>query len=195
MTRVPSLVRSVVVTTPPTDEPIELADAKLHLKVEVDDDDSLIQLQITAARQHIETECELALMPQKWTEYRSTFPPVIELRGGVVQSIVAVKYVDSSGDTQTLDESAYQADLTTRPATIRPAFGQSWPACRPQPASVSVEYSAGYQDADAVPGALKAALLLVLGDLYANRSGQAGTQIFQNATVDLLLRPWRRVLP
>lgn len=47
-----------------------------------------------------------------------------------------------------------------------------------------------------LPGPLRAAVLLLLGDLYANREAVvAGTQLAENPTLDRLMFPYRRVLP
>lgn len=47
-----------------------------------------------------------------------------------------------------------------------------------------------------LPGPLRAAVLLLLGDLYANREASiTGTIPVENPTVDRLMFPYRRVLP
>ena len=47
-----------------------------------------------------------------------------------------------------------------------------------------------------LPGPLRAAVLLLLGDLYANREAVvAGTQLAENPTLERLMFPYRRVLP
>lgn len=47
-----------------------------------------------------------------------------------------------------------------------------------------------------LPGPLRAAVLLLLGDLYANREAVvAGSQLAENPTLDRLMFPYRRVLP
>lgn len=47
-----------------------------------------------------------------------------------------------------------------------------------------------------LPGPLRAAVLLLLGDLYSNREAVvAGAQLAENPTLDRLMFPYRRVLP
>ncbi len=58
----------LILVVPPSDEPIELNDAKTHLRVDVDFtlDDSYINLLITFARQQVETIMRRALLTQQW---------------------------------------------------------------------------------------------------------------------------------
>lgn len=195
------------VTTPPTDEPITLDEAKLHLRVSDTTDDTLITTLIQAAREHVEDVCERALMPQTWTERRLYFPPTptlmpqawterlspyvgaIKLRGGRVTAITSITYTDSAGTVQTLDPATYVTDFTTEPATILPV--DEWPDCA---TDVVVPYQVGYADAASVPAAIKAAMMLIIGNLYANREG-AGQAISENPTVARLLLPYKRVMP
>jgi len=184
------------VVTAPTEEPISLEDAKTHLRAdETDDEDTLIEAYIQAAREHVERVCERALMPQVWQESRNCFAPMIELRGGVITAVQAITYVDGDGITQTLAEAAYQADLVGRPPAVYPAFGTTWPETRRQPGAVAVRYALGYASAADVPAALRAAMLLIIGDLYSNRAAQSGSEIYANVTVQRLLVPWTRIRP
>ncbi len=52
--------------TPPTGEPVTLAEAKAHLRLETAEDDPYVQALITAARLHIEEYCWRGLLQQKW---------------------------------------------------------------------------------------------------------------------------------
>lgn len=184
------------VTTPPSDEPVTLTEAKLHLRADSDTaDDTLITALIQAAREHVEAVCERALMPQTWTERRFGFPDVLTLRGGAVSAVVSVKYVDADGAQQTLDPTTYLADLTTEPATVSPVYGTQWPVARQQVGAVSVEYTVGYADAASVPAALKAAILLIVGDLYANREAKVDAKMIENRAVSRLLFPYKRIAP
>jgi uncharacterized phiE125 gp8 family phage protein len=199
------------VTTPPADEPVALDEAKLHLRVDVTDDDTLIGSLIQAARQHVEAVCERALMPQVWTERRSAFPALpchlrplraptldqltILLAGGVVRAIDSVKYVDTTGTLQTVDPATYVADLTAEPAQLAPLTPTQWPVAREQPGAVQIQYQVGYADAASVPAALRAAVLLLVGDMYANREAFAAQPMIENPALNRLLDPYKRVQP
>jgi hypothetical protein len=58
----------------PASEPVSLADAKNHLRVDVTDDDVLIGGLITAARVAAENICRRAFVTQSWTLFLDTFP-------------------------------------------------------------------------------------------------------------------------
>ena len=55
-----------VLVTAPAAEPLTLAEAKLHLRVDDTADDALIGALITAARQHAEHDTRRALVTQTW---------------------------------------------------------------------------------------------------------------------------------
>lgn len=60
--------------TGPIEEPVTLAEAKLHLRVDDNFDDSLIDMLITSARLHAENVCRRAFVTQKWELYLDAFP-------------------------------------------------------------------------------------------------------------------------
>lgn len=60
--------------TPPSVEPVTLAEAKLHARIEIDDDDTLVTSLIIAARRYCETVLRSALITQTWTLYLDGFP-------------------------------------------------------------------------------------------------------------------------
>lgn len=57
---------------------------------------------------------------------------------------------------------------------------------------LNADYDDLATDPDA-PAPIKAAVLLAVGDLYANREGQADRQLFSNPTYERLLAPYRVV--
>ncbi|HNL98397.1 MAG TPA: head-tail connector protein [Accumulibacter sp.] len=172
--------------SPPATEPITLAEAKAHLRVDLTDDDALITALIVAARQYAESETGRSLITQSWRLVLDGFPggsgpgtagPIPSLLPGnailldqaPVQSITSIQYLDTGGAWQTLPETEWVAELQSAPARITPAFGKTWPAALPQIGSVKVEFVAGYGEDAAVPQGIKIWMLLRLGALYENR--------------------------
>ena len=58
----------------PAVEPVTLAEAKLHLRVDIADDDPLITTLIGAARVAAENICRRAFVTQQWTLFMDAFP-------------------------------------------------------------------------------------------------------------------------
>lgn len=184
-----------VVTVAPAEEPVSLADAKAHLGVTHAGDDDRLTRNIKSARQHVEAVCERALVTQTWRLSLDAFPSgCITLPGGKVSAVSSIAYTDTNGDAQAL--VGYQSDLDSEPARLMYAYSAgAWPGARAVLNAVQVTYVVGYGAASAVPDALKAAILLAVGDLYANREAQQDTVLAANATLDRLLWPYRcRVL-
>ncbi|GGA54196.1 head-tail connector protein [Pelagibacterium lentulum] len=58
----------------PVDEPISLAQAKAHLRIEDDAEDGLIESLIAAARTHLEAITGSALLRQTWRVVLDAWP-------------------------------------------------------------------------------------------------------------------------
>ena len=152
-------------------DPVTLAEAKEHLRIDGTDDDTWLTNNITAAtniaqkfanRQFVTATYDWFLPGFCWDELRVPMPPL--------QSVTSITYVDSAGTTQTLATSVYQVDANREPGRITPAYGQYWPSWRVDTYNaVTVRFVAGYGAASAVPKEVKTAILLWLGELYENR--------------------------
>lgn len=69
--------------TPPAGEPVSLAEAKQHLRVDGDDDDLLIGSLIAAARQAAETQTGRQLITARWKLVLDAFPgPLMQSPSG-----------------------------------------------------------------------------------------------------------------
>lgn len=168
MSRIPN--KSVNIKTEPATEPVTLDKAKLHLKVDCDADDTYITTLIKVARKYAEQFQGRSYITQTLELRLDKFPcRLIELPRPPSISVTSIKYVDSAGDTQTLDASKYTTDFNSYVARIVPAFNQIWPTTRQVIDAVTIEYVAGYGDADAVPETIKQAILLLIGVWYENR--------------------------
>lgn len=185
--------------TPPAREPVLLSEAREHLRVDGSAEDTLIAARLTAARMHVEAVTGRQMMPATWELQSDGFPEgAITLPRSPVISVESIAYLDTAGALQTLAPSNYVllagSSPTADPAQIVPAFAKTWPAATAMPNAVRVRFLAGYADENAVPQPLKAAILLVLGDLYANREAQApgaSMQLSVNPAVESILAPYR----
>lgn len=165
---------SLRLITPPASEPITLVEAKAHLRVDHAYDDAIIQLYLSAARQHIDGYdgwLGRAIMPQTWELALDCFPAdgTIRLPLPPLQSVTSVKYDDVAGDEQTMPPTDYSVDAKSQPGWVVMNSG-GWPTTWTGINSVRITYIAGYASAAEVPAAIKAAILLMLGNLYENRS-------------------------
>jgi uncharacterized phiE125 gp8 family phage protein len=92
----------------------------------------------------------------------------IELPRTPVTGITSIKYLDAAGTLQTLDPSLYTLDdYSSQQHWAVPAFGTTWPGTLDAANAVKVRFAAG---AAAIPGAVRSALLLIVGHLDTNRS-------------------------
>lgn len=183
--------------TAPTVEPVALADAQEHLRAAIGGTDAmLIEAYLQAAREAVENHTRRALMPQTWELRLPEFPVgAITLPLPPVLSVVSVRYTSAAGADTLLDPAAYQIEApagpTAQPALLWPAVGTTWPGTRlDDRAAVRVRFQAGYANAGAVPAALRAAILLVLGELYENREASAAKPLSEVPAVRRLLDPY-----
>lgn len=166
------MAENYLLTAAPDSEPITLAEAKAHLRVEADfeDDDAYITSLITVCRHYTEQMSGNIFKRQTWRLTLDAFPCEIVLRRRPVTDVNSITYIDGDGATQTLDPALYQVDLSGFLARIRPAYGQSWPITRCQMGAVEVSFVAGADDTEAgIPEYWKQGVLLLLGHYYENR--------------------------
>lgn len=162
--------------TGPASEPLTLEEAKKHLNVDFDDDDALIMMFLKAARQNAEIYTGRALISQVWDLFLNEFPsdgspikllpaPVIEVQG---------VFYGSSPEAE-MDAAGYLLDKSSAPARLGLVSGGSWPAVTAYTNAVRIRFRSGFVDDELspevgeVPYDIKAAILLNLGTLYANR--------------------------
>jgi uncharacterized phiE125 gp8 family phage protein len=169
-------LRSVVVTTQPTVEPVSLTEAKAQLSLlpEQTDDDSLIVGLIAAARRLVERRLGLALAPQQiraryeldgdgWRRAGiGSGPTVLELPiAPVLTGNTYPVVVDVDGVA--VSPSTYSVDSDSLPGFLR---FSSAPTVL-DTSTLTVSYWAG--PTGKIPPQLRAAILLYVGHLYVHR--------------------------
>jgi uncharacterized phiE125 gp8 family phage protein len=148
-------------------EPISLSDAKLHIRVDNNTEDTLILSLITSAREYCENYTGRSFADKTLEYYIDFFPAEISLPKKPVKSVTSIIYKDYEGAEVTLIENTdYLVDLIQ--SIIVPAYGKSWPSFNAYPVNpIKITYLTG--DATSVPGAVKTAMLLLIGHWYENR--------------------------
>lgn len=181
-------------------------EAKAHLRLDSDDEKAMVEAMIAAATGHLDgpdgwlgralglQTLEMFLPSFGVSSIAVPVPPAVD--------IVSVEYVDSNGETAMLDADDFELSGNM----LRPVWPDSWPSaqwrgCHGE--TVRIRYRAGYAvnpDADpvvsSVPAPIKAAVLLMVGDLHRFRGTASdmninATAIPMSVTVEALLQPYR----
>ena len=184
------------VITAPTYEPISAADVAEYIRVDdLAQDELLLEGMITAARQYLEQYLNRPIATQTLEEALTGWANPIVLDSSL-QSVTSIKYLDLNGVEQTLASNQYLVDTYSEPAQITPAYNVAFPELYAVPNNVKVRYVAGYTsggspDLNPMPKPLRFAMMLIIGDLYANREA-GGDKAYQiNPTVQSLLQFYR----
>lgn len=154
---------------------VTLAEAKAHLRVDIPDEDPLIDAMITAATVYVEKQAGAFFVRRTATLKLDHAPTdvVLELPGGKNNNVdgVAVEYTDSNNVTQSWSGSDYQVDYDSVPGRISPVPGKTWPAVGAGYInSFMVTYTPGMaSEITEVPKLAKQAILLVVDHWYRNR--------------------------
>ncbi len=136
-----------------------------HAKLSTHENSAYLQLLLTAARRRAERESGCTLLTATHTLVLDAFPDEIVLPRPPLQAVNSLVYRATDGEQRELTEATvsggdFEIDTTRRPGRLRPAYGKSWPATRPTPNAVIVEYEAGYGDApEDVPADLRLGVL------------------------------------
>lgn len=190
---------ALVLTQTPAIEPLTLADAKAHLRVDIVDDDALITSLITAARQWCEAFQGRAYVTQTWQLWLDSWPEGDEILipRPPLQSVTSIKYYGADGAEYVMPATDYLVDTKSEPGRIVLGYGRTWPSVTLRPAStIVVEFVAGYGAASAVPEKVKQALLLLVGHWYAHREAVLTGSISKEIEFTIHALLWQdRVVP
>ena len=183
----------------PASEPVTVAEAKAHANVTSATDDGLIGGLIIAAREYVEGLVKGPLIQRTHRLRLRDFPSggALMLPAWPVSAVGSVQYMDSANALQTLASSSYSLDADGSPAyLIRAGTLTSWPVTAPQDGAwgVSIEYTAGYTSAAAVPQTLKQAILMTFAYWYDNARATATAENLREAphAVEALCRTFAR---
>ena len=185
---------SLLLTTPPSVEPVSLAEAKAHLRITHTDDDTYISTLIVAARRLVEARSGLRLLQQSWSIFLDAWPGdgIIELLLAPVSSVVDIVTYGELDTPATIDPAHYFLDGASRP--VRIVFRQGRYPANPgrRAKGIEIKVQAGFgATAASVPQELKQAVLLITAHWFSKR-GEADDGVLPLAAIELL-SPYRQM--
>ena len=186
------------ISSQPAVEPISLSEAKNHLRIDGSDEDTYLATIITAARRYCEQYCNRAFITQTWIQYPTKFSNGMKLSINPVQSVSSITYYDVDGNSQTLNSSQYQVDLSDDICRVYEAVNVDFPDTQDEKINpITITYISGYGDASTdVPMDILHAIKLMISHFFQNREminiGQGlTTQIPMPKVVKDLLNNYR----
>ncbi|QQR69110.1 MAG: phage head-tail connector protein [Alphaproteobacteria bacterium] len=186
---------ALVLITPPALEPLTVAQARAHLRVDTTDDDVVIEELIRAARQRAEDCTGRALGQQTWELLLADFPTrgsPIDLPKPPNPSITSLTYIDPSGVSTVMPSTDYEIVPGSVLSRLTPVYGKTWPDTLRREACVKIRYQTGYIQ---VPAPILSWMKLLVGTLYDHREtvlrGETATASFLPSGVsDSLIDPY-----
>ncbi len=157
--------------TPPATEPVDIADAKIFLRVDTAADDTLITSLLKSARQKVEELSRRALITQTWDQVERCWPKnlVLKIFRPPLQSITSVTYYDYYQAAAAWTD--FKVDINSEPGRV--IFRSVPGVSLLDSGGIVVRFVAGYGDAaNDVPERFKELILALTGYWYENR--QAG---------------------
>lgn len=125
-------------------EIISTTEAKAWMRVDISDDDTLVDELIRSARQYCENITRRQFQTAVQVAYADNFVDGFLLETGPAQSIDSITYLDISNATQTLSTSIYELDIKEDPALVRLSYNQVFPTTLGTANNVQYNYLAGY---------------------------------------------------
>jgi len=181
-----------ITSAPSLDSIITVAALKEHLRVDHNDENTLIEAYRDAAIAWVEDYCNTRLGDVTAVGYIDFFHPV-QFPVGPVQSISSVTYLDTANATQTLSTTKYWFDIKTNVA--RMTFDSVPDLYDDAYNRVQVNMTIGYPEAD-IPKPMITAIRWMVAHLYEQRQPVATGTIAVTVPIGLysILNPYRVIL-
>lgn len=207
--------QALKLTKAPDADAVNLDLLKQHTRITTDVDDTLLRGYLKSTIEWAEKYTGRALINQSWTLILRRFPPdIIRLPKGQLVSVTDIKYFDTAGDLQTLNnpndspapDPDWQQDTSDPDAgQVRPAINKFWPAVQDRKVdAVQIEFVAGFglKSSDVDP-TIRHGIMFRCATLYDNRSvgdfggasslgvfGATGLQAAENILLPFVLKRW-----
>jgi uncharacterized phiE125 gp8 family phage protein len=176
----------------PKAEPVTVEELRDWLRLDGSDQDTILARLITAGRMALEHAIQRRIMAERWRVTLNAWPKacIVPLPISPVQSIVAVRVYDSSGQPQVLTSDLYRLSRCGLIPRLKLEGDVPKPGIRES--GIEIDVVAGYgATPDDVPGPLRMALRLLVTRWHENR-GDADPGPLP-ADVMALVAPYRRM--
>lgn len=186
---------ALVLTSGPVLEPVTVAEAKAHLRIDGTAEDTLIASLILTSRLHVEAALGLALITQSWRMLLDRWPlhKDIELPLRPLQTVDEVRVWPEVGPAAVVDEDDYLVDAASVPPRLV-RTGVVWRQPGRAANGIEIDLTVGYGTATSdVPEPIRQALLLLVSHWYERRDPiEVGApQTMVPSPVSHLLEPYR----
>lgn len=167
---------SLSLITAPTDYPLTIAEARVHVRQELTDDDLWLDDAIRAATGLVETATNRQLLTATSRLSLDGWPcdGWIDLPRPPLVAVTGITYLDTDGGQQTWAAANYRVSAPAGPkcdrGRIALAYGALWPTVQDVSETIAITFTHGYGAASDVPRELKQAVKLLVGHWYDNRS-------------------------
>lgn len=172
-------------TVDPVGDVLDLAVVRDHCRAdEGGADDTLLSFYLGSAIDLVQAYTGLRLLTQTVQATRHRLESTMPLPFGPVRNL-SLSYLNAEGVAQVLDASQFVVvGLGTLRAEIHRIKPYGWPVLADHPAAVTVTAQVGYGDAGAsIPAAIRQAILLLVGDYFANREDTIAERSVTPATM------------
>lgn len=168
--------------TAPATTPVSLEQAKLHLRVDGTEEDTLIAALIDAAVAHFDGLGTLgrAMITQSWAQWFNQSPGYVRLQMGPFIALTSIEYYDRDNVLQTADIADFETWLDGDYVTLKPLLNQEWPGAYSRPDAIKVTYQAGFGPSPSdVPQSIRHAILMTVAHWYEHRMAVDDTRMVE----------------
>lgn len=182
-----------VLVTGPAVEPVTLAEMKLYLRLDGDDEDDLVSALIGAARLQVEAATRCALVAQTWRCLLGRWPAsrAVPLPLWPVLALDSVAVTDAAGVAHVIDAGLTRLDAGCDPARL--LVDGTVPDPGRSAGGIAVTVTAGFgAGPQAVPAPLRQAIRMRVARWFESRGDAEPLPAALPGEVEALIAPFRR---
>lgn len=160
---------ALVVTSPPSVEPVDLAEASLFIRYDQSLQNSVITALITAARLDVEAWTNRTMIDTGYDFFINDLFDEIFIPTSTIIAVSAITYQDLEDATQTLSSTLFKVDNKSVSNKVFRDPLETYPEVLVQPLAVKISFTAGFANVAAVPENLKTVIKMRVAELFEHR--------------------------